>query len=305
MPSPVSTPQSAVDRDNPWPGLESFTEDARSFFFGREAETDQLSRLVRRQTLTILFGQSGLGKSSLLQAGLFPILRESDHLPLYLRLDHSPGATPLVAQVKLSLNAAFAAAKVDAPAFSDDETLWEYFHRKDVDIWSAKNRLLTPVLAFDQFEEIFTLGRTDAVCRERSRVFLDELACLVENRPPAAVRAKLDASTLDPVRFNFEKPSCQVILSLREDFLPDLEGLKQEMPGLIHNRLRLKKLNGTQALEVVSRPAPELLAEGVAEKIVEFVAGARGGSAERLAELDVEPPLLSVICRELNDRRRA
>src|SRR5206468_3028263 len=33
--------------------------------------------------------------------------------------------------------------------------------------------------------------------------------------------------------------------------------------------------------------------------------GARGGSLERLAEIDVEPPLLSVICRELNDRRRA
>ena len=115
------------------------------------------------------------GKSSLLQAGLFPILRESDHLPLYLRLDHSldvaglaeagPGsATPattlsLSDQVKAALTAEFAAAKADAPAFSADETLWEYFHRKDVDIWSAKNRLLTPVLAFDQFEEIFTLGR--------------------------------------------------------------------------------------------------------------------------------------------------
>lgn len=305
MSFPARTQTSSVDRENPWPGLESFNEDSRAFFFGREVETDQLSRLVSRQTLTVLFGQSGLGKSSLLQAGLFPILRESDHLPLYLRLDHAPNAADLVAQVKISLNAAFTAAGADAPAFSDDETLWEYFHRKDVDIWSAKNRLLTPVLAFDQFEEIFTLGRTDEACSERSRVFLSELACLVENRPPAGVKAKLDAGTLDPAKFNFEKPSCRVILSLREDFLPDLEGLRQEMPALIHNRLRLKKLNGIQALEVVSRPAPELLAEGVAEKIVEFVAGARGGSTERLAELDVEPPLLSVICRELNDRRRA
>ncbi|MBI5771025.1 MAG: hypothetical protein HZA93_24830 [Verrucomicrobia bacterium] len=119
------------------------------------------------------------------------------------------------------------------------------------------------------------------------------------------MHAKLDAGELDPAHFNFAKPSCSVILSLREDFLPDLEGLKQAMPALVHNRLRLKKLSGTQALEIVTKPAPHLLADGVAEKIVEFVAGARGGSAERLAELDVEPPLLSVICRELNDRRRA
>ncbi|MEO5961641.1 MAG: hypothetical protein ABIZ49_02190 [Opitutaceae bacterium] len=321
---------SAIDRDNPWPGLASFTEDARGFFFGREKETDELSRLVRRQTLTVLFGQSGLGKSSLLQAGLFPLLRDADFLPLYLRLDHglvtqvgrgvpaeprlteagspyhqSVVAPTLADQVKAALVAAFKAVGADAPAPRADESLWEYFHRKDVDIWSAKNRLLTPVLAFDQFEEIFTLGRASDAARERSRAFLDELACLVENRPPAAVQTKLDSGELDPARFNFTKPSCQVILSLREDFLPDLEGLKQAMPALVHNRLRLKKLSGTQALEIVTRPAPHLLADGVAEKIVEFVAGARGGSAERLAELDVEPPLLSVICRELNDRRRS
>jgi WD40 repeat protein len=300
-----NTPAPAIDRDNPWPGLASFTEDAREFFFGRERETDELSRLVRRQTLTVLFGQSGLGKSSLLQAGLFPLLREGDLLPLYLRLDHDPGAPPLVDQVKAALAAAFAAAKADAPAFRPDETLWEYFHRKDVDIWSSKNRLLTPVLAFDQFEEIFTLGRADNASSARSRAFLAELSCLVENRPPASVQEKLDRGELAPDGFNFEKPSCQVILSLREDFLPDLEGLKREMPALIHNRLRLKKLNGTAALDIVQMPAPQLLAPGVGEKIVEFVAGARGGSAERLAELDVEPPLLSVICRELNERRRA
>ncbi|MBI4623857.1 MAG: hypothetical protein HY736_11665 [Verrucomicrobia bacterium] len=64
-------------------------------------------------------------------------------------------------------------------------------------------------------------------------------------------------------------------------------------------------MSGTQALEAVVKPGGALVTEEVARTIVEFVAGARGGSVERLAELDVEPPLLSVICRELNERRRA
>src|SRR5690242_5948328 len=98
---------SAIDHDNPWIGLDSYTESARGYFYGRETETDELSRLVRRQTLTVLFGQSGLGKSSLLQAGLFPLLRETDHLPLYLRLDHATGAPALADQVKVALTAAF------------------------------------------------------------------------------------------------------------------------------------------------------------------------------------------------------
>ena len=294
----------SVDAANPWLGLESYTESSRAFFFGREKETDELVRLIRRNTLTVLFGQSGLGQSSLLQAGAFPQLRDTDFLPLYVRLDHSSDSPPLAEQVKAALTAAFESAGADAPAFRSDETLWEYFHRKDTDIWSAKNRLLTPVLAFDQFEEIFTLGRASDAQRERGRAFLVELADLVENRAPAALREKFDSGELDITRFNFEKPSCQVVLSLREDFLPDLEGLKNEMRSIMQSRMRVRRLNGTQALEIVQKPAPHLLAEGVAERVVEFVAGARGGSAERLAELEVEPALLSVICRELNERRR-
>ncbi|MBI3068004.1 MAG: hypothetical protein HYY79_03740, partial [Betaproteobacteria bacterium] len=54
-----------IDADNPWPGLMPFTEDAQRFFHGRDSETAELSRLIRRATLTVLFGQSGLGKSSL------------------------------------------------------------------------------------------------------------------------------------------------------------------------------------------------------------------------------------------------
>src|SRR5215216_5222762 len=199
MPLDTRDSASAITGDNPWPGLASFTEDLRGFFFGREKETEELVRLVRRNTLTVLFGQSGLGKSSLLQAGAFPLLREADFLPLYLRLDHSvelPTAdrqlpiassvpdsignrqsaigNSLADQIKAALVAAFKAVGADAPAPRADESLWEYFHRKDIDIWSAKNRLLTPILAFDQFEEIFTLGRANEASRERGRTFLTE-----------------------------------------------------------------------------------------------------------------------------------
>jgi WD40 repeat protein len=173
MSEPAPVTSSAVDADNPWPGLASFTEDSRAFFFGREKETEELVRLIRRNTLTVLFGRSGLGKSSLLQAGAFPPLRDADFLPLYVRLDHGlkvEGASrplshqgqdapaTLADQVKSALTAAFASARADAPEFRAGETLWEYFHRKDVDIWSAKNRLLTPVLAFSPDGSILASG---------------------------------------------------------------------------------------------------------------------------------------------------
>ena len=63
---------STVDRQHPWLGLASFTEETRSYFHGREEEVAELARRVQRKLLTILFGQSGLGKTSILRAGLVP-----------------------------------------------------------------------------------------------------------------------------------------------------------------------------------------------------------------------------------------
>src|SRR3954471_20617266 len=82
----------AIDADNPWPGLASFREADRELFFGRERETEELFRAVMRERLTILFGLSGLGKTSLLQAGLFPRLRDENVLPILFRLEHSAGS---------------------------------------------------------------------------------------------------------------------------------------------------------------------------------------------------------------------
>src|SRR5207248_2246297 len=48
-------------------------------------EIGELLRLFRRETVTILYGQSGLGKTSLLRAGLFPKLRAQNVLPVYAR----------------------------------------------------------------------------------------------------------------------------------------------------------------------------------------------------------------------------
>ena len=49
--------------------------------------------------LTVLYGLSGLGKTSLLRAGLFPKLREKDVFPIYIRLDFSEHRLPFVEQV--------------------------------------------------------------------------------------------------------------------------------------------------------------------------------------------------------------
>jgi hypothetical protein len=306
----VSSADFGVDNQNPWLGLASFTEELSSYFHGRENETAELFRLLKRETLTVFFGQSGLGKTSMLQAGLFPQLRQADFLPVHIRLMHASDAPKLADQVKAALVKRIEASEVDAPKPDQSETLWEYFHRKDVDFWNAKQRLTTPVLVFDQFEEIFTLGQADDARRSQSGGFLTELADLIENRPPALLKEKLDRGDGEAERFFFDQESCKVILTLREDFLPDLEGLRPLMRSITQNRMRIMRMNGTQAHQAVDKPGQGLLEEGVATRIVEFVAGAKNegalslSSTETLAGLQVEPALLSVVCRELNAKRQ-
>ena len=72
------------------------------------------------------------------------------------------------------------------------------------------------------------------------------------------------------------------------------------MPSITQNRMRLARMTGVQALEAVTRPGGRLVSEEVAEAIVRFVAG---GAELRNAE--VEPALLSLVCRELNNARIA
>ncbi|HVT81615.1 MAG TPA: WD40 repeat domain-containing protein, partial [Phycisphaerae bacterium] len=309
-PALQSAAAAGVDRENPWPGLAAFTEEISEFFFGREAETQELFRLVKRETLTILFGQSGLGKSSLLQAGLSPKLRAADLLPVYLRLDHAVGGAPLAEQVKAAIAKKIAAREIDGTApGGEGQTLWEYFHHKDAEFWTPKNQLATPVLIFDQFEELFTLGRSSDTARARGEAFIEQLADLIENRMPAGLRQRINDGGASSEAYVYDDPGCKILLSLREDYLPDLEGLRARIRSIMQNRMRIRRMNGAQALDVVEKAGGDLVEKGVAPWIVHFVstAGAQSETAapsDHLEELEVEPALLSIFCRELNNKRK-
>src|SRR6185436_6798439 len=108
----VELQRQVLSPDNPWPGLDPFDETDREYFHGRAVEAGELLRLVRREPLTVVFGRSGLGKTSLLKAGLFPLLRGEDCLPVYVRLDHGEGAPALREQIFRELQAACDADRV-------------------------------------------------------------------------------------------------------------------------------------------------------------------------------------------------
>ena len=140
--------QAIVDDEHPWPGLASFREQDEHFFKGREPDIEKLHSLVNRERLTVLFGVSGLGKSSLLQAGLFPRLRLDNMLPVFIRLDFTDASVSLSEQVFAAIARQVQEKAIEAPIHNENETLWEYFHRKDSEFWDARNRITVPVALF-------------------------------------------------------------------------------------------------------------------------------------------------------------
>ncbi len=289
----MSSPEGAARE--PWLGLLSYTSDHQELFFGRSRETEVLLRMIRREPLTTVFGPSGTGKTSLLNAAIAPTLAREDFLPVYIRLDHNPGSVAGDRQIRARIEKEIQNRGLDVSSFApaeDGESSWEYLHR--VELWDAQNNPITPVLFFDQFEEAFTIG---AGRSETAALFAD-LADLVENYTPASVRARLAKRGT-----GLSYPQMQrykVVLSLREDFVHKLDGLRKQMPSIMQNRFPLTRMTPSQALEAVLKPGAGLVTEDVARQIVDFVADAPSSSD---GDVEVEPALLSVVCRELNFQR--
>jgi tetratricopeptide (TPR) repeat protein len=285
-----------LDAEHPWPGLRPFAEADSAFFHGRRAESDAVRELIERHPVVVLYGQSGLGKTSLLRAGVFPELKTRGLLPVWVRMDWSAESPSLSRQVLQALGEAFSQTGVEAPAPRPEEGLWTYFHRADADFWGAQNRLVTPVIVLDQFEEIFTLGRRDEAAAGRAEAFLADLEAQLEQRPPASVRERLERHPEEAALYDLNRSQVRFIVSLREDHLPNLDVLRDRLPSLLARRHRLEPMTVAQALEVVKGAGGHLVSDAVADDIVRFVSA--GGSDPR-----VEPAILSVVCNELNLRR--
>lgn len=280
---------------NPWPGLLWYTEQQANLFFGRDAEIDELIRLIDREILTTLFGRSGLGKTSLLRAGIFPRLRAAGYFPVVLRLDYSAEAISPPQQVVALTRAAAVEAgiEIENPA-AQPLTLWEYFHQ--VHFWGPRNDRLTPVLVFDQFEEIFTIGSrlgTDAA-------LLEQLADLAENRIPAEVRERAEQSP-DRKGVDVGVPNYKIVLSLREDFVWRIDTMRPILPAIMRNRFALGPLDTSHGLEIISKAGGAWVSDVVAHDIIEAVISSRQSQGLTAAG-EIEPVYLNVMCSELFQR---
>ncbi len=305
----ITDPKATATPETPWIGLRSFTEGDSHYFFGRNREIQELTNRIQHRQLTVLFGQSGLGKTSLIQAGVAPQLRAAGHQLVLVRLIHDPAILELELEQQVLKEMASRFTLADSLPATEAQSMWELFHDVRFGFVGRQTNQSRPMLVLDQFEEIFTLGLTKRSA-DASR-FLESLACLVENRPPQDVLQRLETSDDYATQLKQSALPCRVLLSMRSDFLHHLERYRQRMPSMMDNRMELRRLSGMQAFEAVFCPgqkrvteqeaATPILNRETAESIVRLVAGKSADVP--LSEIENVPPLLSLICEQLNIHR--
>ena len=262
----------------------------------------------------LLFARSGVGKTSLVNAGLLEELRKSDFFPVTARVTYNLEAGP-VASVIERVDEEAVKIGVQVDGLPDLSTLWGYFSSVR---FLKDGHALKPVLILDQFEELFTRS-----VRPRREEFIGNLADLATGRTPRALRdaalSQLDElPEHDPKREHLTNLAygkvivdVKILLALREDFLPEVNALKALMPNVFRNTLRLEPLRRAQAEEAIVKPTQrvQLLGEaftfepGVVKEILNFLCGQQVfGTA--LHTDDVEPVQLQILRRSLFERVR-
>lgn len=275
---------------NRYPGPRPFSGDDRHLFFGRGLEQQELLRLIVLNDIVVLFGESGTGKTSLLQAGVCPGLEARQYKPVFIRLNNTAEAPELQVCRQLKEGGFIPA---DMP---EDRTLWEYFNR----FWYVDlGDVFTPVFVFDQFEELFTLYQPD----ER-RAFVEQFAAVASGRPPAGLPADVAAP-----------PRAKFVFSIRSDFLYLLDELSADIPAILRCRFQLRLLGREHATEAITKPpgvegnyaspkfsySPAALS-GILEALGRHEAEGRLVADHPGATLEIAAFQLQLVCQHLEGR---
>src|SRR5262249_2965084 len=128
----------------------------------------------------------------------------------------------------------------------------------------------------------------------------NSLADLIENRIP---RELDDATKSRRSQLNLLLQRYRVVISFREDYLPELKAWEKDVPSLLRNDLRLEPMTREGAIEAVQGPGQAVPGTDVAPSIVDFV-GNIGKGDKANGEAAIEPVLLSLCCYQLNRLRK-
>ncbi len=281
---------------NPWRGLASYEDPAKTTnqvyeFCGRDEEASQLVRLIDNSLFVTLYGRTGVGKTSLLKAGVFPVMRLYNYVPFYVRLSH--GAIDK-SYAEIIVNEIENSSELRVNRQNDGKIintngqslsfLWDYFCQTK--FYNQEDKEVYPVIVLDQFEEIFI--SQDLSQKEKAGVLMKQIHALLSD----------DFVILDHDTFS-DETNYRFVASIREDNLYLLEDCIDELalPFFKKNRFRLRPMKEEQAKNAVLIPGRKCICEQDKETLALKIIDAAKDNDGTVSSL-----MLSFICSELFEK---
>lgn len=239
-----------------YPGSRPFLQEDEDIFFGRESDIDELSKYIFVEKLVVLYGRSGLGKTSLLQAGVFPKLMQRENYHIYPIRFNSYNSTirkkPLDVifdHLRWHIQEKSFLSKIIEPK---EASLWQLCKHLE---WE-KGKDSKHILVFDQAEELFTHP-------EGVEEFAVQLSDILRRRIPRQFRRKLrwrlrhepDLLTDEELLALDYSPNVKVVFSIRSDKLNLLDRITEIIPNILENLYELRPLSRNQAKRAIVEPA--------------------------------------------------
>jgi len=277
---------------NGWNMLDSYHEGQA--IYGRDSEISAITESITYNIQTFIYGKSGIGKTSIIQAGIFPKLRQLKFFPVVIRLIFYNNE-PLNSVIKrlIEEEADRVNPEIGKPSlkrtFIDESdvstaSLYEYFSK--VKFEDECQNIYIPVLIFDQFEE--TINNEENW--QRTVDFLrDDLYDLMDNSD--IIHGK-----------HLPYTNYRIVFSMREDYLYCLEDIidRFSLWELRYNRFRIKALTDENAQEIIIRTSGQNgLEPGNEKKIINAIVYIAKNNSTRFTEINTA--LLSLICSLLWD----
>ena len=262
--------------ENTFLGLQPYTEDDAYRFKGRTEESQELFRLIVRNDFTVCYAESGEGKTSLLNAGVFPLLRENMYFPIAItftsddyQVTPDNFSTIIDRCIKDSIteyneknkgvNVEYRLSSTDFQGLDCQAELQQELNKYSW--WKLRNYkpqamglTFTPVFVFDQFEEVFNMPGSIVWTKK----FFDWLEDVSSDSCPDDIIKKVRSIIGDKPGFPAikEEKDFKAVFSLRKEFIGELDywGMQKcFIPSLKDNRYCLKALTYEGAKKVMTQ----------------------------------------------------
>jgi pSer/pThr/pTyr-binding forkhead associated (FHA) protein len=266
---------------SPYRGVLPFRYADHLFFFGREKIIEDLYAKILLYRLVILFGATGAGKSSVINAGIIPALKNEGCQAERLRVSPEYENAPILIE------------RIVGDAGTPETFLPSIFLVGQTNTTKALERIpyaveeffnairsvprgTIPLLIFDQFEELFTLfsPRGDGK---------DTLKILAQ---------KQVLETIYELAYD-EELEVRILIIIRDDFLGELEIFSRRYPQIFDHRVRLEHLDITDAKRAIVGPFirsdsfGSKISESLADAIVEELSCYEGQDAVSATQLQI------------------